>query len=74
MEQFIKEIDCAVAQVRIDAIVAVVDRKYEHQFGFNWSGVYNRQSSVGKGFETIGVGIAPKNSPSGSADSLTQFI
>lgn len=56
MEQFIREIDCAVAQVRIDAIVAEVESTYEQQLGFNWIGVYNRQVTGNTGFHFAGIG------------------
>jgi type IV pilus assembly protein PilQ len=69
MSLFLQEIDCAVAQVRIDAIVAEVDRRYEHQFGFNWSGVYNRQASADKTFDFVGFG-----NPTNSTNSPDNFF
>lgn len=56
MQSFLKEIDCTVAQVRIDAIVAIIDRKYEHQLGFNWTGIYNRAISSDRSFDFLGIG------------------
>jgi type II secretory pathway component GspD/PulD (secretin) len=52
---FLKEVDCPVPQVRIDAIVAEVDSKYENQLGFNWSGFYNRKASA-KDFKLLSAG------------------
>lgn len=54
---FLHEVDCAVPQVRIDAIVAEVDNKYENQLGFNWSGFYNRKASA-KHFKLLSAGVS----------------
>jgi len=55
MNTFINQLDQSIAQVRIDAVVAIVDRHFEHNLGFNWGGIYNRQSSVNC-FGFVGVG------------------
>lgn len=55
MNAFINHIDRHIAQVRIDAVVAIVDRHFEHNLGFNWGGIYNRQSSVNC-FGFVGIG------------------
>src|SRR5579859_2160299 len=70
MEAFLKEIDCMSAQVRIDAVVALVERRYEHQLGFNWAGIYNRSSSVTRKFDFVGIGAAAKNSVTGNPDNF----
>jgi type II secretory pathway component GspD/PulD (secretin) len=54
---FLQEVDGAIPQVRIDAIVAEVDNKYENQLGFNWSGFYNRKASA-KQFKLLSAGVS----------------
>jgi type II secretory pathway component GspD/PulD (secretin) len=54
LERFIKEIDCSVARVRIDAVVAEIDSKYEQQMGFNWSTMYQPGTSEELNFVSIG--------------------
>lgn len=55
MITFIHHIDRTIPQVRIDAVVAIVDKRFEHNLGFNWGGIYNRQASVNC-FGFVGIG------------------
>ncbi len=53
---FLHEIDQDTPRVRIDAVVAVTNKTYEKNLGFNWSGIYNRQASANPSFDFIGLG------------------
>lgn len=56
---FIEEIDCPTAQVRVDATVILARTEFTCNFGFDWSGIYNRQESVYcafKDFSFVGLG------------------
>ena len=46
IHQFIREIDRAIPQVRIDVVLVTASKSYTYNFGFNWSGVYNRQATL----------------------------
>lgn len=60
-ENFLKEIDCAKPQVRIDALVAIADKNYEYGLGMNWSGIYDRQASMNGKFDLATVGATAEN-------------
>ena len=59
---FLKEIDVKVAQVHIEARIVVANKHFEESFGMRWSGIYNRQASLHKGFNFVGIGL-PENTP-----------
>ncbi len=42
----LSELDVRVPEIRIDARVVLADKNFDEAFGFNWSGVYNRQASL----------------------------
>ena len=46
LQNFINEIDRVIPQVRIDVVIAIVDKTYFYDFGFNITGVYDRQSTL----------------------------
>ena len=46
LENFITEIDRVIPQVRIDVVIAIVDKTYFYDLGFNISGVYDRQQTL----------------------------
>lgn len=45
-KEFIREIDLSVLQVRIDAILVSVTKEFNCDLGFDWSGIYNRESTL----------------------------
>jgi type IV pilus assembly protein PilQ len=46
LTKFINEIDRVIPQVRIDVVIAIVDKTYFYDLGFNISGVYDRQQTL----------------------------
>ena len=56
LKSFLKEIDKDVAQVKIEARFVCAEKGFEDTFGLQWSGVYNRRASIGRGFGFVGVG------------------
>ena len=60
------QLDVRVPEIRIDARVVMADKNFDEAFGFNWSGVYNRQASVKRmDFASIGgfINTAAAGSP-----------
>ncbi len=45
-KNFLKEIDKSITQIRIDAIIVFCQKNYNFDFGINWSGIYNRLSTI----------------------------
>ncbi len=65
-ERFIRHIDRAIPQVRIDMVLVLAKKSYIYNFGFNWSGVYNRQSTLrarGSRFGFAGMGASLSEFP-----------
>ncbi|MEX2437701.1 MAG: type II and III secretion system protein [Candidatus Babeliales bacterium] len=46
LTKFIEEVDRVIPQVRIDVVIAIVDKLYFYDLGFNISGVYDRQQTL----------------------------
>lgn len=58
-ECFLSEVDKEVTQVKIDAIILFANKDYGFDFGINWSGIYNRESTIkreNKSFDFVGLG------------------
>lgn len=55
-KSFLSEIDKAMPQVQIEARFVCAEKGFEENFGMQWSGIYNRRASVGRGFDFIGGG------------------
>jgi general secretion pathway protein D len=56
-KKFLKEIDWKVPQVKIEARFVCAEQGFEENIGFQWSGIYNRCSSIkSKRFSFAGVG------------------
>lgn len=55
-KKFLQEIDNLVPQVKIEARFVCAEKGFEENIGFQWSGIYNRRSSVRRGFEFVGAG------------------
>jgi len=53
-ENFLKEIDVRIPQVRIEARVILAKKDFEESVGFDWSGMYNRNASVGRNWHWLG--------------------
>lgn len=43
---FIRELDEPVMQIKIDVILVIAEKNFNFDFGFDWSGIYNRQQSI----------------------------
>jgi type II secretory pathway component GspD/PulD (secretin) len=70
-EKHLREFDVHVPEVRINIRVVSADKNFEESLGFNWSGVYNRTSSL-KRMDFAGLG--PVDSRDGrGADETTPF-
>lgn len=66
IEAFLKEIDHVVPQVRIDVVFVNAQKTYSYHLGFNWSGVYNRESTLklhGTSFGLAGIGASTLEYP-----------
>lgn len=64
---YLKDVDRPILQVRIDVIIVLARKDFFYDFGFDWSGIYNREQTVrssGKGFDFYGVGGSPLDFPS----------
>ncbi len=77
-KQFLYEIDRAVSQVRIDVVIIVTRKNYVSNMGFNWSGVYNRQSTLTAknsrfGFAGTGASLAEFPTPDTGYSQETPF-
>lgn len=55
-KKFLQEVDSLVPQVKIEARFVCAEKGFEENIGFQWSGIYNRRASVGRGFHFIGCG------------------
>ncbi|MCB9492754.1 MAG: hypothetical protein H6679_00600 [Epsilonproteobacteria bacterium] len=62
-EQYIKEIDIAHPQIKIDVRVVLANKDFDQSFGIQWSGVYNRRASV-KNTSFVGLGPITSNDKS----------
>ena len=65
--KFLHEVDRAVPQVRIDVVIVTTDKAYIYDFGFNITGVYDRQNTLKIqkkrfGFAGLGVNSVPNAS------------
>lgn len=69
---YLKEIDIAIPQIRIEARVVLANKDFEESLGFNWSGVYNRRASV-KRTDFIGLGPIDKVTGDGTDKNTTPF-
>ncbi|MCK4517915.1 hypothetical protein KAT92_04005, partial [Candidatus Babeliales bacterium] len=56
LKKFLREIDREVAQVKIEARFVCAEKGFEDTFGLQWSGVYNRRASIGRGVGFVGAG------------------
>jgi len=56
LKKFLREIDREVSQVKIEARFVCAEKGFEDTFGLQWSGVYNRRASIGRGVGFVGVG------------------
>ena len=45
-QRYIKEIDKPILQVRIDVVIVAARKDFLFEFGFDWSGMYNREQSI----------------------------
>lgn len=45
-QQYLKEVDKPILQVRIDVIIVLASKDFLYEFGFDWSGIYNRQQTI----------------------------
>ena len=73
LQNFIREIDRVVPQVRIDVVIVIADKSYFYDFGFNISGVYDRQQTLeflGKRFGFAGLGGESVPNESGVSEPL----
>ncbi len=55
--EYLKEIDQPIAQVKIEGRVVLASKDFDENFGVQWSGIYDRRSSV-KHFDFFGLGSA----------------
>jgi type II secretory pathway component GspD/PulD (secretin) len=55
-KKFLREMDFAAPQVKIEARFVCAEKGFEQNIGFQWSGIYNRRASVNRGFDFIGAG------------------
>lgn len=55
--EYLKEIDQPIAQVKIEGRVIIANKDFDENFGIQWSGIYDRRSSV-KHFDFFGLGSA----------------
>lgn len=59
LENYINSLDKPITQIRIDAIILFASRNYNFDWGFNWSGIYNRAQTLaatGNPFGFAGMG------------------
>jgi type IV pilus assembly protein PilQ len=70
-KRFLNEIDVNIPQIKIEARFVCAEKGFEEALGFQWSGVYNRRASVGRGWNVIGGGTLSdiKNSPAAQSSS-----
>jgi len=47
-KRFVQEIDKPILQVRIDVIIVAARKDFLFELGFDWSGMYNREQTLGK--------------------------
>lgn len=68
--KFLFEIDKPLIQVRIDAILVLAQKSFDFAFGFDWSGIYNRQETMergnGSGFWGFGARMTDYPTPTSS--------
>ncbi|MFH1644551.1 MAG: hypothetical protein ABIA74_05245 [bacterium] len=55
-KKFLKEIDERIAQVKIEARIVLAKKDFEDSIGFDWSGLYDRRSTIGRGWNWFGLG------------------
>ena len=55
-KKFLQEIDIRIPQVKIEARVVIAKKDFEESIGFDWSGLYDRSSSIGQGWNWFGLG------------------
>lgn len=77
LQYYIEQIDRHIPQVRIDMVLVLARKSYVYNFGFNWSGVYNRQATLlarGTRFGLAGVGADLREYPTPDVghEALTQ--
>lgn len=63
---FLTEVDQPVIQVRIDVIIVLASEQVNFDFGVDWSGIYNRESSLracGEDFGLYGIGATVLDFP-----------
>lgn len=54
--KFLIEIDVRIPQVKIEARVVLTKKDFEESIGVDWSGIYNRGSTIGNGWNWFGLG------------------
>jgi type II secretory pathway component GspD/PulD (secretin) len=76
LQRYIKEIDKPILQVRIDVVIVAARKDFTFEFGFDWSGMYNREQSIkncNRRFSFYGLGGSPLDfpNPKDSTDRVT---
>lgn len=69
-KKILSEIDIKVPQVRIDARVVIAQKDFEETIGIQWSGIYDRSSTMGKSWNIAGAGIGEKTAGDGFKDLM----
>jgi type II secretory pathway component HofQ len=46
LQCYITEVDEPIVQIKIDAILVIAEKNFNFDFGFDWSGIYNRQQTI----------------------------
>lgn len=71
--KFINEIDRVIPQVRIDVVIAIVDKTYFYDLGFNITGVYDRTQTLKFKKKRFGfAGLGGENVPDPTDPSVSE--
>lgn len=46
LQCYISAVDEPIVQIKIDAILVIAEKNFNFDFGFDWSGIYNRQQTI----------------------------
>lgn len=52
--QYLREIDRPILQIRIDVVIILAKKDFFFDFGFDWSGIYNREQTIKANNESFG--------------------
>lgn len=52
--QYLREIDRPILQIRIDVVIILAKKDFFFDFGFDWSGIYNREQTIRANNESFG--------------------